>query len=130
MVSCIMTVCRDGDELGWHYDPNDGVVSLLLQAAEQGGGFEFVPDLRGDLRGDDAAATARELDVLDGDGPDILRPRQEPGTLSLFNGYRSLHRVAPVGPGRERIMALFSYARTPGYVFSPKIRENFFGRAD
>ncbi len=124
MVSCLMTVCRDGDELGWHYDPNDGVVSLLLQAAEQGGGFEFVPG----SRGPDTAATARELAILEARDRGILRPDLEPGTLSLFNGHRSLHRVAPVGPGRERIVALFSYAAMPGYVFSPDIREKFFGR--
>ncbi len=124
MVSCIMTICRDGDELGWHYDPNDGVVSLLLQSAEQGGGFEFVPN----LRGSDPEASARELEVLEGRDGGVLRPRQEPGTLSLFNGNQSLHRVAPVGPGRERIIALFSYAETPDYVFSSEIRENFFGR--
>ncbi|HUS55112.1 MAG TPA: 2OG-Fe(II) oxygenase [Thermohalobaculum sp.] len=124
LVNCIMTICRDGDELGWHYDPNDGVVSLLLQPAEQGGGFEFVPD----IRGRDPAATERELAVLEGRDDGVLRPRLAPGTLSLFNGHRSLHRVAPVGLGRERIIALFSYAQTPGYVFSPEIRENFFGR--
>jgi hypothetical protein len=124
LVSCIMAVCRDGDELGWHYDPNDGVVSLLLQAADQGGGFEFVPG----IRSAGPEATARELAVLDGHDPGILRPHLAPGTLSLFNGHRALHRVAPVGPGRERIIALFSYADRPDYVFAPGIQEKFFGR--
>lgn len=124
LVSCVVAVCREGDELGWHYDPNDGVVSLLLQEAGQGGGFEFVPG----IRDTGARATARELAVLEGRDTGVLRPELEPGTLSLFNGHRALHRVAPVGPGRERMIALFSYAGQPGYVFAPGIRERFFGR--
>ena len=44
LVSCMLTVCRAGDELGWHYDPNDGVVSLQLQDATGGGAFEFAPE--------------------------------------------------------------------------------------
>ena len=60
----------------------------------------------------------------------LVRPPIAPGTLSLFNGYRSLHRVAPIpGPG-ARIMALFNYMAEPGYVFSADIHEKFFGRRD
>lgn len=32
-----------GDELGWHVDGADFVVTLMLQAPESGGVFEFVP---------------------------------------------------------------------------------------
>ena len=28
---------EQGDEFGWHYDTNDGAVSLVLQSAEEGG---------------------------------------------------------------------------------------------
>ena len=35
-----------GDELGWHFDGADFVVTLLLQAPEAGGTFEFAPMLR------------------------------------------------------------------------------------
>ena len=51
-----------------------------------------------------------------------------PGTLSLFNGHRALHRVAPVTGRRPRIIALFSYAAQPGYIFSDHIHQRFFGR--
>ena len=46
VVSCMLTVCRPADELGWHYDPNDGVVSLMLQEADAGVAFEFAPGIR------------------------------------------------------------------------------------
>ena len=39
LVSCLVTSLKDNDELGWHYDPNDGVVTLLLQKPDKGGEF-------------------------------------------------------------------------------------------
>ena len=44
LVSCLVASLKDDDELGWHYDPNDGVVTLLLQKPDKGGEFEFVPN--------------------------------------------------------------------------------------
>ncbi len=35
-----------GDELGWHFDNADFVVTLMLQASAAGGAFEYVPMLR------------------------------------------------------------------------------------
>ena len=37
---------EQGDEFGWHYDTNDGAVSLVLQSAEEGGDFEYAPLIR------------------------------------------------------------------------------------
>lgn len=48
MLSCTVTAMHDGDEHGWHFDSNDFVVSLLLQAPERGGDFEFAPYVRGE----------------------------------------------------------------------------------
>ncbi len=121
LVGCMLTVFGPGDELGWHYDPNDGVVSLVLQAPRAGGEFEFAPGVRGDSRA--------EASVLDGRYPGTVSRGLRPGTLSLFNGHRSLHRVAPVRGARERIVALFNYAAEPGYRFSADIHRKFFGRA-
>ena len=124
LTSCMLTVAGSGDELGWHYDANDGVVSLLLQSAASGGGFEFAPGSR-----DHGAATLdMENAIMDGGHKGVVRLPLEPGTLSLFNGHHSLHRVTPVGGDQPRIIALFSYSDEPDYVFSDKIHRNFFGR--
>jgi len=120
LVSCMLTVFGDADELGWHYDPNDNVVSLLLQEPDSGGEFEFAPAVRGDREAERA--------VLDGRYDNLVSPRLIPGTLSLFNGYRSLHRVAPVAGEKPRIIALFNYSQQPGYVFSDDTHHKFFGR--
>ncbi len=109
----------EGDTNGWHYDPNDGVVTLLLQAPDAGGGFEYAPYIRG--TGDDESAQnypgVRAL--LDDPTGRAQCPRIAPGSLTLFNGSRSLHRVAPVGPTKQpRIIAIFSYDQSPDMVFS------------
>ena len=123
IASCMVTEFSPGDELGWHFDPNDGVVTLMLRSAGSGGAFEYVPDVRHreDLPAiiDDALAGEceglRELDV-------------RPGTLTLFNGYRSMHRVAPVSAFPSRRMLTLSYDSAPGQHFGEEIRLRFFGR--
>ncbi len=73
-------------------------------------------------------ASDAELSVLDGHYPKVVRPGLKAGTLSMFNGHGSLHRVAPVTGTRERIIALFNYMAEPGYIFSEEIQRKFFGR--
>lgn len=125
LVSCMLTVLQQGDELGWHYDPNDMVVSLSIQAADSGGEFEFAPRIRTPA----ANAQHNEKAVLQGQYRETISKTLTAGTLSFFNGHRSLHRVAPVGNGQPRIIALFNYSNTPGYQFSRDIQRKFFGRS-
>ena len=124
LVSCTLSFFRKGNELGWHYDNNDATVSLLLQAADEGGAFEFVPQ----TRGNGVNAEAREQAVLDNTTDNLVRPQVTPGTLSIFNGNHALHRVAPVTGQRERIVALLNYADEADYVFSEQVHQRFFGR--
>ena len=113
-----------GGQHGWHFDGNDFVVTILLQAAERGGAFEFAPAIRTEAD-QNYAAVAR---VMDGDPTLVRRPTVTPGTLMLFRGKHSLHRVAPVEGARPRIIAIFSYDRRPGMVFPPYVQRNAVGR--
>ena len=109
-----MHLARQGDENGWHYDGNDFVVSLLLQAPEQGGEFEYAPNVRSKT---DECYDAVS-DVINDPDQFAERPVLEPGTMTLFKGDLSLHRVRPVGEtARPRIIAVFSYDEQPGHVF-------------
>lgn len=104
----------EGDRFGWHYDTNDGVVSLLLRQPDEGGHFEYVPFIRNedDENYDEVARVFAGTSAL------IRRPPMAPGTFVLFRGRRSIHRVSPVGPTRQRrLIALLSYDRRPGMVF-------------
>jgi hypothetical protein len=125
MVGCMLTGYAAGDELGWHFDPNDGVVTLMLQKAGAGGIFEFAPKVR--TTDNDRAENVYNA-VMDGRWPGTVREDQEPGTLALFNGHRSLHRVTPVEAAPDRLVLVMSYDSQPGQVFSDDIRQNFFGR--
>jgi hypothetical protein len=113
-----------GDELGWHFDGADFVVTLLLQAPEAGGIFEFSPMLRssGD-RNDDGVRG-----LLAGDRGTIRTMSGEPGTLALFRGHLSPHRVTPVEGSRVRVNAVLSYARSPGHRLGDETYRLFYGR--
>ena len=52
-----------------------------------------------------------------------------PGTLALFRGTHSLHRVSPVVEGPTRLIALLSFDRQPGMVFPAKAQLNNTGRS-
>ena len=126
IASCMLTGLSVGDELGWHFDPNDGVVTLMIQAPTAGGLFEFAPDVR---CADEVALTTVDA-VINGDFPGLVRTAHQPGTLVLFNGQRALHRVSPVEQGPDRIILVLSYDSRDGQVFEDRVRLNFFGRIE
>ena len=118
-ISVRLNIMEQGDEFGWHYDTNDGAVSLVLQSAEEGGDFEYAPL----IRSEEDENYDRVGAIFSGEEtPDVADAPA--GTCILFMGRRSLHRVAPVGKSRQsRQTLLFSYDRQPGMVFPEKIRK-------
>lgn len=113
-----------GDELGWHFDNADFVVTLMLQAPEAGGTFEYVPMLRSEGDRNDDGVLALLEDRL----PGVRTMSGEPGTLALFRGHWSPHRVTPVEGDRVRVNAVLSYAREPGHRLQPETYRIFYGR--
>ena len=88
-----LAVMGEADQLQWHFDQTDFVVSLAIQSAERGGDFEVVPRIRSadDEHYDEVAA------VLAGERARVETLAMTPGTLLVFEGRHSLHRVSPVG---------------------------------
>jgi len=125
LASCVISVLEPGDMHSWHYDQNDFVVSLLLQAAERGGLFEYAPNIRSDNDENYAGVAC----MLDGGKPRLKRTGAiTPGCLALFRGRRSLHHVTEVEGSRPRLIALFSYDRKPGMMFSRDVHLRSLGR--
>lgn len=124
LLSCAVTIMGEGDQHGWHFDSNDFVVTLLLQKPERGGEFEFCPAIRTDDDQNFAGVAA----AMDGAASGLRRPNVEPGTLMLFRGKWSIHRVTPVIGPRKRVIAVFSYDRAPGMMFSERTRLQAVGR--
>ena len=115
---------RDGDALGWHFDRSEFTMTLLLQAPEDGGAFEYVRDLRSQADPNYEGVGALMQEQLP-----ITRMPLAPGTLNVFRGHNTAHRVSPVQGDRARIIAVFSYFDRPGVVFSDQERFGFYGRS-
>jgi len=112
-----------GDELGWHFDRSEFAVTLMLQPSAAGGAYQYVKDLRtADDENRDGVS-----DVLDGDQAPVVTLHNEPGTLSLFRGRYSMHRVTPNESDAARINAVLAYARTPDHQLNAVTRELFYG---
>lgn len=120
-----LAVMTEGDQLWWHFDQTDFVVSLALQDAERGGDFEYVPMIRtSDDERYDAVA-----EVLDGGRHGVVHVPMEPGTLMLFEGRHSLHQVTPIDGSTPRLVALLAYDTKPGTVSSELLKLVRYGRA-
>ena len=139
---------HDSGNRCWHFDGSDFVVTLMLQAALEGGEFEFSPFLRGPQVFTETSTTTcggQEIStrkenyegvrrVPDGSGassdsnttPTELR-RPKAGTLNLFFGMRSLHRVRTVYGPRKRIMSVLSYHREPNQFCSEAMNISLYG---
>jgi len=114
-LSLNLGVEHEGDQFGWHFDTNDGVVSLLLQEPDGGGHFEYAPYIRAE-NDENYAEIAR---LFAGEPRIARRTLMNAGTFVLFNGRRSCHRVTPVeATAKPRIIALLSYDKCPDMVFS------------
>jgi hypothetical protein len=115
---------RAGETLNWHFDRSQFTTTLLIQAPETGGEFQYRSDLRGD--GDPNYEGVARL--LRGEDPQVRTLPVTPGTLNVFRGRNTLHRVSPPGGNRDRIIAIFSYYERPGVAFSAEERLGFYGR--
>jgi hypothetical protein len=127
-----LAVMVEGDRLGWHFDQTDFVVSLAIQASEGGGEFEDVQRLRW-AEADDGSIDERYDEVatvLAGDAVErVVAEPMTPGTLMLFEGRWSLHRVTEVVGPTPRYVALFGYDTRPGTTSSELLRLVRYGRA-
>jgi hypothetical protein len=122
-----VAVMEEGDVQGWHYDSTDFVVSLALQSSRGGGHFECAAQIRSpsDENYDEVAR------VLRGEAPERVEVYpMTPGTLMLFEGRHSLHRVSPVQGERPRYVALLAYDTAPGTQSSDLLKLVRYGRTE
>ena len=113
-----------GEALNWHFDRSEFTTTLLLQAPEQGGAFEY----RTDLRSADEPNYDGVARLLRGEDPDQRSLTLAPGTLNVFRGRNTPHRVTPVEGDRARLIAVFSYFEQPGVRFTEAEQRGFYGR--
>lgn len=115
---------RPGQALNWHFDRSEFTTTLLLQAAEQAGIFEYRRELR--------TETDPNYDgvgrLVMGEDPEVIRRAVEPGALNVFRGRNTAHRVTTVEGERERMIAVFTLYEQPGVMFTDEENLGFYGR--
>jgi hypothetical protein len=109
----------------YHFDESLYTITLCLQKAQRGGQFIFSPPLR--TLQTQLAQHAVEHILETGHGVQELA--FEPGTISIFCGQRSLHRVAQVHGHLDRLVAVLCYANCKGVRNSQDVQKQFWGRA-
>lgn len=116
---------RDGEALNWHFDRSEFTTTLLLQEPKIGGEFEY----RTDLRSDNNPNYEGVAKLLEGNDPEAKLLKLSAGTLNVFRGKNTAHRVTTVRGDSDRIIAVFSYYERPGVMFTAEERIGFYGRA-
>jgi hypothetical protein len=116
---------RDGEALQWHFDRARFTTTLLLQRPERGGRFEWRHGLRrGDVVDHDGLGA-----TIAGRDASIRHRDVRPGTLNVFAGHDTVHRVEPGGGPVDRLIAVYSWSDEPGVRFTEAERIGFYGRA-
>ncbi len=114
-----------GQQFTWHFDTNEFAVTVLVDEADEGGLFEYVPAIRndGDEGFDDIQA------VLEGGREGVRTLDLRAGDLQIFRGRYSLHRVSRVPEGSApRHAAIFAYTAEPGVIGRVERTMQLFGR--
>ncbi|MEM7431533.1 MAG: hypothetical protein AAF351_06290 [Pseudomonadota bacterium] len=120
----IVNVCRPGERFNWHFDTNEFTITMLLQAAQSGGRFEYVPNLRNPNK-----ECYRDVQaVLKGDRSRVKELDLRAGDLQLFLGRFSLHQVTPNTGTRDRLLLIMSFAEKPGMVGSYSRVKDLYGK--
>jgi hypothetical protein len=117
--------CREGEALNWHFDRSEFTTTLLLQEPTGGGEFQY----RSNLRSDSDPNYDGVARLLEGKDREVKTLKLSAGTLNVFKGRNTLHRVTPSQGPRERYIAVFSFYERPGVMFTKEEQIGFYGRA-
>ena len=115
----------DGEALNWHFDRSEFTTTLLLQ--EPSGGGEFL--YRTNLRSEDDPNYDGVAAVLEGRDTSVKSHVLKAGTLNVFKGKNTLHKVTKCTGAQSRFIAVFSYYERPGVRFTKEEQVGFYGRA-
>ena len=114
-----------GQQFTWHFDTNEFAVTVLVDAADEGGLFEYVPNIR---TADDECFESIQS-VLEGRRDNVVTLELNPGDLQIFRGRYSLHRVTRIAKqSGPRHAAIFAYTEKPGVIGRVTRTMQLFGR--
>jgi hypothetical protein len=120
----IVNVGKPGQQFNWHFDTNEFTITMLLQAAQSGGIFEYVPDLRSVQ--DECYSEVKG--VLDGDHSRVRQLELNAGDLQFFLGRFSLHQVTANTGNSDRLLLIMSFSEKPGMIGSLARVKDLYGK--
>lgn len=120
-----LAIFEENDKLGWHFDRSPLAVTVMLQPALEGGEYQYFHNLRTAENENHAAVAEKILGSTEG----MLNLHSEPGTLSMFRGKYSMHRVSPVSGQQPRINAVLAYSESPDDKMNTHTQKLFYGRS-
>jgi len=145
--ACSVNVFQPGQSHAWHFDETEYTMTLCLQDDEdpEGGRFEYTRPLRTSNTQYPHEAVRRIITATTEYTPTVLASEQgtceeasariytssfPPGTLQLFAGRYSLHRVTKVLGSRDRLVAVLCYSPETNFMNSPEVQKMFWGRVE
>ncbi|MEE2716517.1 MAG: hypothetical protein VX610_03735 [SAR324 cluster bacterium] len=120
----IVNVGEPGQQFNWHFDTNEFTITMLLQGAESGGVFEYVPNLR--TAEDECIEEVKK--VLGGDRSRIKPLELNAGDLQFFLGRFSLHQVTENTGRTDRLLLIQSFTEKPGVIGSMYRVKDLYGK--
>ena len=128
---CSVNVFKHRWQHAWHFDESEYSTTLMIQKPEKGGIFQYSEKIRNDS--DELVENLVE-EIIDENIQDENRLAKrhnltfEEGTLSIFSGRRSLHRVTDCYGSKNRLVAVFTFSAEKNYKNSVEVRKMFWGR--
>jgi hypothetical protein len=110
-------------QLGWHCDTQEFTVTVMFRTSEAGGVFEYMP-----LAGPGDANFHRVPAVFEGERTEVRSVDIQPGSIVLFRGANTLHRVTRSRGRKPRLLSVFHLEQQPGRVYPEQWKVDVFGR--
>jgi hypothetical protein len=112
-------------QLGWHFDNAYFTITLMIESPISGGIFQYINKVR-DF--DKNYINKNLLKSVLTNTHLVNELSVQSGTLVLFYGRNSLHRVTPVTSDKYRVLVTLNYNLEKNIMLSENARLTFFGR--
>ena len=124
LASLTMNVNKPGDRFSWHYDTNEFTVTMLVQDCDEGGVFQYVPN----IRNKEDECYDEVLKLLKGDMTRVKEIKLNEGDLQLFKGRYALHRATRAEGNTTRNLVVFTYTEKENVIGSSYRSEELYGK--
>ena len=124
LASLTINVNKPGDRFSWHYDTNEFTVTMLVQDCDEGGVFQYVPN----IRNKEDECYDEVLKLLKGDQTRVKEIKLDEGDLQLFKGRYALHRATRAEGNKTRNLVVFTYTEKENVIGASYRSNELYGK--